>query len=263
MQSRMTESRHPRRETISIVVAPSRTGVVRQWEVPERAGRVLLVLCFVLAIGAVAGAVVFARAVQTASRVRALETENASLRMQFARVDELERKLHDLSRQNAKMRLLAGIEEATSGRPAPTQTSPPVGSSAEWIAPHRGPISRGFRASGDRESHPGTDISGAPGAAVVAAADGVVTRAEFDAIYGNCVVLEHAGGYESLYGHADSLFVAEGQRVRAGDSIAALGNTGQSTAPHLHFEIRKDGEPVDPATFVTGYRASRSGQTDK
>jgi len=245
------------------VVAPSRTGVVRQWEVPERAGRILLVLCLVLAIGAIAGAVVFARAVQTASRVRSLETENASLRTQFARVDELERKLYDLSRQNAKMRLLAGIEEASSGRPQPTRTPPQAGASAEYIAPYRGPISRGFHASGDRESHPGTDISGPRGADVVAAADGVVTRAEFDAIYGNCIVLEHADGYESLYGHADSLFVAKGQRVRAGDSIAALGNTGQSTAPHLHFEVRKDGEPVDPAAFVTGYWTGRSDHADK
>lgn len=257
MRSRMAESRASRRETISIVVAPSRTGVVRQWEIPERAGRALLVLCLVLALGAIAGAVVFARAVQTASRVRSLETENESLRTQFARVDELERRLYDLSQQNAKMRLLAGIEEASSGRSGPTLGFPPVDPSAEWIAPYRGPISRGFRASGDREAHPGTDISGPQGAEVVAAADGVVTRAEFDAIYGNCVVLEHASGYESLYGHADSLFVAKGQRVRAGDSIATLGNTGLSSAPHLHFEVRKDGAPVDPAAFVTSYRASR------
>ena len=72
-----------------------------------------------------------------------------------------------------------------------------------------------------------------------------------DEVYGRFVVLDHGGGYTSLYGHASLTLVVRGQQVRQREVIALSGSTGRSTAPHLHFEILLDGEVVDPLTLVT------------
>jgi murein DD-endopeptidase MepM/ murein hydrolase activator NlpD len=99
--------------------------------------------------------------------------------------------------------------------------------------------------------HPGIDIAVAEGSYVRAAGAGVVQEAGSDAVYGNFIRIRHAGGYESIYGHASELFVATADSVERHEVIALSGNTGRSTAPHLHFEILKDGQPIDPRTRVS------------
>jgi murein DD-endopeptidase MepM/ murein hydrolase activator NlpD len=80
---------------------------------------------------------------------------------------------------------------------------------------------------------------------------GVVTEAGSDSVYGLYVLLQHGNtGYHSMYGHASRLYVASGDRVRQNEVIALSGNTGRSTAPHLHFEILQEGRPIDPFTLV-------------
>jgi murein DD-endopeptidase MepM/ murein hydrolase activator NlpD len=99
-------------------------------------------------------------------------------------------------------------------------------------------------------THPGIDIAVPEGSYVRAAGSGVVTRAGEDRIYGRFVRIRHADGFESVYGHASTLFVEPNDRVERHEVIALSGNTGTSTAPHLHFEIWKDGEPIDPRSVV-------------
>jgi len=98
--------------------------------------------------------------------------------------------------------------------------------------------------------HPGLDIAVAAGSRILAAGEGTVLEAGDDPVYGRFVVIGHAGGYESLYGHASQLLVQPRQHVRAEQVIALSGSTGASTAPHLHFEIRRNGQAVDPRRFV-------------
>src|SRR5437667_252198 len=83
-----------------------------------------------------------------------------------------------------------------------------------------------------------------------AAAGGVVEAAGTDPAYGLFVLLRHSSGYETMYGHASRLLVREGDSVQAGQVIALSGNSGRSTAPHLHFEIRREGKSLDPLTVV-------------
>jgi murein DD-endopeptidase MepM/ murein hydrolase activator NlpD len=85
---------------------------------------------------------------------------------------------------------------------------------------------------------------------VRAAGAGVVVDVGEDLVYGRFVSLDHGGGYRSLYGHASETLVELGQRVRRNEVIALSGSTGRSTAPHLHFEILLNGEPLDPLTMV-------------
>lgn len=98
--------------------------------------------------------------------------------------------------------------------------------------------------------HPGIDIAIAEGTYVRAAGPGRVVEAGEDPVYGRYVRIHHQDGYESLYGHASQLFVEARDTVERHEVIALSGNTGTSTAPHLHFEILKDGEPIDPRALV-------------
>lgn len=104
------------------------------------------------------------------------------------------------------------------------------------------------------KNHAGIDISGSNvnGAPVVAAADGVVTYAGWIGGYGNCIIINHGSGIVSLYGHGLETVATVGQVVKQGDIIMKVGSTGNSTGPHVHFEIRKNGEVVDPIPYLNG-----------
>jgi murein DD-endopeptidase MepM/ murein hydrolase activator NlpD len=118
--------------------------------------------------------------------------------------------------------------------------------------PVQGPITRHFTSSkgGSESYHPGVDIAAQTGVPVRSAAGGTVIFAGPDEQYGNLVVIEHGMGLESRYAHNDRLNVQVGDRVQRGQMVASVGSTGNSTAPHLHFEIRKDGVPVDPLHYL-------------
>ena len=103
--------------------------------------------------------------------------------------------------------------------------------------------------------HTGTDFAGGDGR-IHAAAGGTVVRAGYDVAYGNYVVIWH-GQYNgwsvaTLYAHSAALYVHKGQRVQTGDVIGLVGATGYATGPHLHFEVRLAGRPVDPELFLPG-----------
>lgn len=99
-------------------------------------------------------------------------------------------------------------------------------------------------------AHPGLDIAVPSDSYVRAAGGGTVLEVGEDEIYGRYVVIDHGSGYQSRYAHASQTLVVPAQRVRRNEVIALSGSTGRSTAPHLHFEIRLDGEAVDPLTMV-------------
>lgn len=98
--------------------------------------------------------------------------------------------------------------------------------------------------------HMGIDIAAERGTSIRAAGTGVVVFANWTPDFGNLVVLSHGRGYYSYYGHANHFLVGMGDNVRKGDVIALLGSSGFSSAPHLHFEIWKDGKALDPASFL-------------
>lgn len=102
--------------------------------------------------------------------------------------------------------------------------------------------------------HTGSDISwsGCYGSPVLASADGTVVASGWRGLYGYCVVIDHGGGMQSLYAHCSALYVSAGQQVSQGETIAAIGATGNAYGPHLHFEIRVNGTPVDAAPYLYG-----------
>ncbi|MEP6869999.1 MAG: M23 family metallopeptidase [Novosphingobium sp.] len=101
---------------------------------------------------------------------------------------------------------------------------------------------------GEYRMHSGVDLAAPIGTAIRAPSDGVVSSAQWRGGYGLFVALEHGGGVETRYGHMSHLNVAAGQQVRKGETIGFVGSTGLSTGPHLHYEMRINGQAVNPVT---------------
>lgn len=108
----------------------------------------------------------------------------------------------------------------------------------------------GVRSSIRKSTHTGLDISAVQGTAIKVIADGTVTAASYNGSYGNLVKVDHGNGVETWYAHTSKMYVKKGDTVKAGDVIAAVGSTGNSTGPHLHLEIRVNGEHVDPQDYL-------------
>lgn len=98
--------------------------------------------------------------------------------------------------------------------------------------------------------HSGLDIANRPGTPIHASADGIVVQAHWNSGYGRQIVIDHGYGITTSYSHCNRLYVRKGERVAAGQRIAAMGNTGRSTGPHLHYEVHLDGNAVDPMDYV-------------
>jgi murein DD-endopeptidase MepM/ murein hydrolase activator NlpD len=119
-----------------------------------------------------------------------------------------------------------------------------------WPVPSSNKITSGFGHRWGR-AHEGIDIGARVGSHIVAAAEGVVVYAGSEiGGYGNITVIAHKNGFFSVYAHAKTNFTHQGQRVYRGQVIAQIGMTGRTTGPHLHFEIRKNGEAIDPTSFL-------------
>lgn len=125
--------------------------------------------------------------------------------------------------------------------------------SRSFIWPLNGLITSHFgirNLGGRRDYHTGLDIDGHTGAPIKAAESGKVSFSGYINGYGNVVIIEHAGGYSTVYGHNSSNLVKEGQVVKKGEIIARLGSTGNTTGSHLHFEVRENGKPVNPLNYL-------------
>ncbi len=105
--------------------------------------------------------------------------------------------------------------------------------------------------SGEGAYHTGMDIAAPTGSAVTATADGTVSHADWMNGYGQLIIIDHGNGYETYYAHLSRVDVMDGQSIRRGERIGAVGTTGRSTGPHLHYEVRVGGVPINPYRFLS------------
>ena len=131
-----------------------------------------------------------------------------------------------------------------------------IGGEMLWPLPGYTKLSSTFKMrvhpiTGVYKLHSGIDIPAPTGTNFLAANDGVVVKAGYNTAYGNMVIIDHGGGVSTLYAHGSAIKVTLGQNVKKGDVVLLVGNTGNSTGPHGHFEVRINGTPVDPLPYVT------------
>lgn len=208
---------------------------------------------------------------------KSLLQENQKLRAYNAKVTELERELDEYRDLTLHIARLAGIEGAfgngsasiykgTAYAHAPsikTEKGDELlladkdqggarGDSMPFGLPLEGWISKGFIQDPDSlgGAHPGIDIAASVGKEVRATASGKVKFAGWDDHYGNLIIIDHKNGYETYYGHNSELKVLKQEKVKTGQVIALSGNSGRSSAPHLHYEIKKDGIAVNPEKYL-------------
>ena len=163
-----------------------------------------------------------------------IESDRAAAQALVAALEDDSRRLADDLRRQAGN----GVVSAEYGLTWPAEG--PVTSPFGW---------RTHPISGAKKLHEGVDIGAASGAEIRAATDGIVVSAGWRGGYGNAVVIDHGNGLATLYAHQSSLAVAAGERVAAGQVVGYVGATGYVTGPHLHYEVRSNGAPVDPQTY--------------
>jgi murein DD-endopeptidase MepM/ murein hydrolase activator NlpD len=244
----------------TVQLIPGRGGPTRTWHISDRRMRLARVAFFLalplIGFGAVTWgymAVQTWRAAQMAEELRELRSEREA-------IGELAAALAEVEAGYERLRSLFAPEAVPGAGglqlpPAGGRQSGAVRGAEEGEPPGTWPLgARGFLTQplveGAARDHPGIDIAVPTGTYIRASGSGRIVEAADDPIYGLHILLEHGGGYRSLYAHASKLLVEPGDLVRAGEVIGLTGSTGRSTAPHLHFEILRDGEPIDPLTLV-------------
>lgn len=207
------------------------------------------------------------------------ETDKATAEEVYRELEASSQAIGDMLRQRAAARAAVAAEAAAQQQAAASSSSDdssssgsddsgsagdgggadysyqPVSGSGAFIWPVNGVITSpyGYRTHpifGSTIYHSGMDIGVDYGTPVHAADSGVVVEAGWISGYGYAVIIDHGNGLSTLYGHNESLNVSEGQSVSQGQVIAYAGSTGNSTGPHVHFEVRSNGDPVDPAAYL-------------
>ena len=161
-------------------------------------------------------------------------------------IEHFEGEIAALEKEQARLEALLAEEQAPGG------VSP-----AGFVRPVPGPITSAFGPRlhpilGYSRMHTGVDMTAPQGQEIRSAADGRVILAAWYGGYGNTVIIDHGGGMATLYAHQSSISVGYGSQVSGGDVIGKAGATGLATGPHLHFEVRINGAPVDPAPYLAG-----------
>jgi murein DD-endopeptidase MepM/ murein hydrolase activator NlpD len=245
---------------LSFIIVPHGDLETRTYEISYGRLKLLLGVALVLLVVFVVMVSSWWFIATQAARVSGLEQEVAQLEAERAKVSELARSLALAEQQYERVRQLLGVEGNESPQevalpplrgeaPARDAIAPEAGRPTAWPLTQAGVITQTRQAT-DETSHPGLDIAVPADSYIRAAAAGTVKDAGIDEVYGRYILIDHGGGIESMYGHASRTFVQTGDPVERNEVIALSGSTGRSTAPHLHFEIRRDGEPVDPLAYV-------------
>jgi murein DD-endopeptidase MepM/ murein hydrolase activator NlpD len=202
----------------------------------------------------------YADVIRRAALTDKLTAENERLLRYQYKVQILEENMNNARQIVQKIAELAGVEYklpelpddsalfAGMNRTAGAILNRPGEPDLNWPSglPIQGFITQDFELKDSSHFHPGIDIACAEGTPVLAVAVGMVVYADYDSTYGQLLVVQHSDSVSTLYGHNDSILVTVGDHVSIGSRIALSGNTGISTAPHLHYEVRVNDEPINP-----------------
>jgi murein DD-endopeptidase MepM/ murein hydrolase activator NlpD len=202
-----------------------------------------------------------------ASQYEVMKKRNREIEQKFSELQQLKRELSSIKQTENKLRNILGVSKqpvmltindinrgavlnaSSVGSATPDSNyAQESGILPERTTPSLMPV-KGWVSAVMSTNHSGVDIAAREGDPVVAAADGIVSFAGWDNYFGNQVIISHGQKFTTMYGHNAKLFVKEKQTVKQGQVIALVGSTGQSTGPHLHFEVKLNGKTVDPSFY--------------
>jgi len=257
-----------RRRYVHLLVHHDGAPASRSWRISLTAWRALLGAAALAVVAVLAGLVLLGPLARAAGRVPSLERRVRNLEADNGRIADLAQALDSLQLAYERVRGMVGADvvpdlahAASDSLPvsppvearAAGAAAPPTGLTAPQAWPPRdaGFITRGLvpDSSAD-ETHPGVDIAVAIGTPVRSAGGATVLQTGEDADYGKFVLLQHPGDMQTMYAHLSRVLAIRGRTVQTGEVIGLSGNSGRSTAPHLHFEIRKAGRSVDPLGII-------------
>jgi murein DD-endopeptidase MepM/ murein hydrolase activator NlpD len=259
-------SRAPR--AVTIVIQPDGATRSQTYRIPVWMLRAAVGFMAAAAVAAVVVAALYGPLLRAAIRVPGLERQVARLEADNAKVRQLGAALDSVESRYAQVRQMIGgdivrdpmtvgtsrpVAPAVFARAADAPRGPSIGLSLprRWPLDEPGYITRGQVGTGTNdEPHPGIDIAVATGSIVRASGGGTVHQLGEDPEYGFFILLDHPDEYQTMYGHLSRILVDPGVSVAPGQVIGLSGNSGRSTAPHLHFEIRQKGVSLDPRTMV-------------
>ncbi len=234
---------------------------------------VVTLIILALAVSVIMGLLMFSFSGKHNERqqITALKEELADARVAVQNVNELKEELLFMQGFQEKLLYVLGVQDAPTADPdslAAWLESGPVSSSEALrrsaaislsprpvLWPAVGFVTREFEKGAVNRGitpHEGIDIAGSTDSPILAAGEGTVVRAGTEEFLGNFVEIQHGLGYLTVYGHCSRIAVGEDDRVDAGQVIAYVGQSGQATAPHLHFELYVQGEAVDPRQILEG-----------
>lgn len=249
-----------RRMTFIVVPHGGRDLNTRSFEISYSRLRVVGIVGAILVLAWIGMAASWVYVGSQAARVPGLQREVARLEEERQQVEALAMALRRLEGQYAQVRDMLGANRPNDPGSVwlPALTGPATEdvaiSDSTALMPTTWPlVDQAFVTRehlGRIPDHPGIDIAVAEGSYIRAAGPGIVREAGEDDVYGRYVRIVHADGYESVYGHASEVFVNGNDRVERNQVIALSGNTGRSTAPHLHFEIWRNGQALDPQNLI-------------
>ena len=245
---------------MTIMLVPDGTEPRTGWRVRQWLLKAIVIGLACLLVGITLFFIFYGQVLSRAAMTERVTAENNDLKRYYYKVQLLEQNLHQVREAVTRMAKLAGIDftfpelpddstlfaelsrhsGAVVDRPSALDWSLPAG------LPIQGFVTQKFQTGDPDHYHPGVDIACAVGTPVLATGSGVIEFVAFDSIYGNMVVLRHNDSVTTIYGHNDRVLVKMGDKVRVGGRLAESGNSGKSTAPHLHYEVRVNGEPIDP-----------------
>ena len=253
-----------------IILIPDDDQNTREYGISRRMVILLAALFVLAAITMAALMVSFARQQSTRLRLSALEQELEAASGEIRTAAQLRQELEETRALQEKLFFMLGVQPDSAQASSPgTLGDQPAGSArgnlqraatlavtpAPKLWPAAGYVTREFDRGSPTEGGlppPGIDNAGPENYPILAAAPGAGVGTRPHALLGNFVEIQHGLGYLTVYGHCARLAVARGDRVQAGQVIAYMGQSGQATAPHLHFEIWDQGEAVDPRRVLAG-----------
>jgi murein DD-endopeptidase MepM/ murein hydrolase activator NlpD len=264
-----------KQKQFSVIIVPHDDSKMRNYRFSYALLYTFLALVVIAVVSMIVFVVTYGKILLAANQSAALAMENRRLTNRVTEVDSLRAELLRLQAMGIQIKKMLGVnlseeDSILVASLSPIVNSPAISTEAEEadaarseqqqmlkaipsLWPVRGYVTRDYSATGGEKSpdyHPGMDIAAERNTPIRTAAEGVVVTSMWDDTYGYMIVIDHGFGLSSLYGHNARNLVAVGDRVTRGQTIGFVGSTGKSTAPHLHFEIRRNGVHVNPRDYL-------------